>query len=57
MFQKESGLAQWYRLRTEAAKGGVRKTLIVGLARKLLIDLWRLATSGSVPQGVVMRAI
>jgi transposase len=56
MFQKESGLAVWYRARTEGAKGAVRKTLIVALARKLLIDLWRLARTGSVPPGVVMRA-
>lgn len=57
MFQKESALAVWYRARTESAKGAVRKTLIVALARKLLIDLWRLVTSGAVPGGVIMRAI
>jgi transposase len=56
MFQKESGLAAWYRARTEGAKGAVRKTLIVALARKLLSDRWRLARTGSVPPGVVMRA-
>lgn len=57
MFQKESGLAVWYRARTESAKGALRKTLIIALARKLLIDLWRLVTSGSVPGGVIMRAV
>ena len=35
MFQKESALAQWYRARTENARGS-RKTMIVALARKLL---------------------
>ena len=54
MFQKDSSLAQWYRARTENARG-TRKTLIVALARKLLIALWRLVTTGEVPQGVVLR--
>jgi transposase len=29
--------------------------MIVALARKLLIGLWRLATTGEVPEGVVLR--
>ena len=44
MFQKTSALAQWYRVRTKDAGGAVRKTLIVALARKLLISLWRQKT-------------
>ena len=32
-----------------------RKTMIVALARKLLIALWRLAREGVVPEGVAMR--
>ena len=38
MFQKDSALAQWFRARTENARGA-RKTMIVALARKLLIAL------------------
>jgi transposase len=49
-FQPQSGLAQWYRTRTEDGRGGTRKTMIVALARKLLILLWRLATTGEVPE-------
>ena len=56
MFQKDSALAQWFRARTETAARGTRKTMIVALARKLLIALWRLVTTGEVPAGVVMRA-
>src|SRR4051794_20607338 len=56
LHQKESALAQWYRARTADARGGTRKTLIVALARKLLIALWRMATTGEVPAGVVLRA-
>ncbi|MGY2847660.1 transposase [Bradyrhizobium sp. USDA 4509] len=53
-FQKDSVLAQWFRTRTENARG-TRKTMIVALARKLLIALWRLAREGVVPDGVVLR--
>jgi len=55
VFQKDSTLAQWYRTRTESA-GKKRKTMIVALARKLLIALWRLVTTGEVPAGVVLRS-
>jgi len=55
IFQKDSQLAQWYRTRTESG-GKKRKTMIIALARKLLIALWRLVTTGEVPAGVVLRA-
>jgi transposase len=54
MYQKDSALAQWYRARTEKARG-TRKPMIVALARKLLIALWRLVRQGVVPDGVVLR--
>ena len=54
MFQKDSALAQWFRARTENARGA-RKTMIVALARKLLIALWRLVREGTVPEGIVLR--
>jgi transposase len=54
-FQEGSGLAGWYRARTADARAGTRKTMIVALARKLLIALWRLVTTGEVPEGVVLR--
>src|SRR5206468_11177701 len=55
MFQKDSALAQWYRVRTADARGATRKTMIIALARKLLVALWQLVTTGAVPQGVVLR--
>ncbi len=55
IFQKASGLAQWYRCRTEAAPTR-RKTMIVALVRKLLIVFLRLVTTGAVPDGLVLRA-
>ena len=56
MFQKESALAQWYRARTAGAQGARKTTMIVALARKLLIALWRMVTTGEVPHGVVLRS-
>jgi transposase len=53
--QKDSALAEWYRKRTADARGGRRKTMIVALARKLLIALWRLATTGEMPAGLLLR--
>jgi len=56
MYQKDSALAQWFRARTENARG-TRKPMIVALARKLLIALWRLVREGVVPNGVVLRPV
>jgi transposase len=55
MFQKESALAQWYRSRAADARQGIRKSLIVAMARKLLIELWRFVTTGVTMVGVAMR--
>jgi transposase len=54
-FQPDSGLARWYRARTADARGVTRKTMIVALARKLLVALWRLVTTGETPEGVALR--
>jgi transposase len=56
LHQKGSALARWYRARTADARAGTRKTLIVALARKLLVAFWRLVTTGEAPEGVVLRA-
>ena len=55
VFQKDSALSQWFRFRTENARG-TRKTMIVALARKLLIALWRFTRTGELPEGVVLQA-
>jgi transposase len=54
MFQKDSDLARWYRTRTQDAPS-TRKSMIVALARKLLIAIWRLVTAGEIPIGVNLR--
>src|ERR1700730_6659351 len=55
LFQKDSALAQWFRSRTDGVKGARKTKMIVALARKLLIALWRMVTTGEVPHGVVLR--
>src|SRR5438874_8253844 len=57
MFQKESALALWYRTRTADSRSGTRKTMIVALARKLIIALWRFVTTGEPLEGVVSRPV
>jgi transposase len=55
MFQKDSALARWYRARTADRRKDIRKTMIVALARKLLIALWRYVTAGEPIAGAVLR--
>jgi transposase len=53
LHQKDSAMTQWYQ--ASVAAGKKRKTMVVALARKLLIALWRFVTMGDIPQGVVLR--
>ena len=46
-FQPDSALVQWFKQRTENAKGS-RKPMIVALARKLIIALWSPCECGAV---------
>jgi transposase len=55
-YQPESALAAWFRHRTQAAGGRMRKVMIVALARKLLVALWRLCREGVVPEGAALKA-
>jgi transposase len=55
LFQQDSALAEWFRSRTEGVNGARKTKMIVALARKLLIALWRMVTTGEVPHGVVLR--
>jgi len=54
-FQPDSALARWFYARTADGRKKTRKTMIVALARKLLIALWRLVTTGEIPTGVMLR--
>jgi transposase len=53
-YQPTSNLACWYHQRTGTQRNA-RKPMIVALARKLLIALWRMAGTGEAPQCWVLR--
>src|SRR6202008_840898 len=55
--RRDQGLAKAgnARPRTADRRGATRKTMIVALARKLLIALWRFVTTGETLEGVVLR--
>jgi transposase len=53
-WQPESRLAHWFQERTQGASGRMRRVMIVAMARKLLVSLWRYATTGLVPHGAVV---
>ena len=53
--ENNSALAKWYQARTADHRGATRKTMIVALARKLLIALWRFVTIGEPLDGVTLR--
>jgi transposase len=54
--QPTSALSLWFRERVRRVGGRIRKTLILALARKLLVALWRYTTAGVVIEGAVMKA-
>jgi transposase len=55
IFQKDSRLVRWFRARTADGRSTTRKTMIVALARKLLIALWRLVTTGEMTEDIKLR--
>ena len=54
-YQPDSAQVRWFRERISGTGRRVRKVVVVALARKLLIALWRFATQGVVPEGAVMK--
>jgi transposase len=55
-WQPDSALSVWFRARVGAMGGRIRKIMIVALARKLLVALWRYVTDGVVPEGAKLKA-
>ncbi len=53
-FQPQSKLSCWFNKRF--AQGGTRMRRI-GVARKLLIELWRYLKDGMVPEGAYLKAM
>jgi transposase len=53
-YQPGSAIVDWFRSRLAGDTRRMRKVMVVALARKLLIALWRFATQGVVPEGAVL---
>ena len=54
-FQPNSELSKWYQRRFGSGSKRVRKTGIVALARKLMIELWRFLETGVIPEGAELK--
>ncbi len=54
--QPGSALARWFHERVAGAKGRMRRIMLVAMARKLIVSLWRYVTCGTVPKGAVLKA-
>src|SRR5499426_3031394 len=52
--QPKSAIAQWFVQRTEGQNGRIKRIMIVAVARKLAIALWRYLEQGLVPQGATL---
>ena len=54
-YQPGAAQVAWFRDRVGSTGRRIRKVMVVALARKLLIALWRFVMDGVVPQGAVMK--
>jgi hypothetical protein len=54
--QPDSALSLWFTDRVKRNGGRLKRTTIVAMARKLLVALWRYATSGVVIEGAILKA-
>ena len=52
--QPKSAIAQWFVQRTDGQSGRIKRIMIVAVARKLAIALWRYLEQGLVPQGAIL---
>jgi transposase len=50
-YQPESALSRWFRQRTAGQSGVVWRKMLVALARKLIVMLWRYVRFGVIPEG------
>ena len=54
--QPGSALARWFHERVAGARGRMRRIMPVAMARKLIVSLWRYVTTGTAPEGAVLKA-
>lgn len=54
-YQPESRLSRWFHERVGTTRGRFKRIMIVALARKLIVALWRYLTTGLIPEGALAR--
>jgi transposase len=52
--QPKSAITRWFVQRTAGQSGRIRRIMIIAVARKLAIALWRFLEQGLVPQGAML---
>jgi transposase len=55
-YQPESALTRWFEEKYGHGTSRMRRTGIVAVARKLLVDLWRYLETGALPEGAVTQS-
>jgi transposase len=55
-YQPESAITQWFKRRTQGASKRGKRILIVAVARRLAIALWRYLSRGEIPEGAILKA-
>ena len=55
-FQPDSALTRWYQARFGGGGAVARRIGIVALARRVIIALWRYATTGVLPEGALLKS-
>lgn len=53
--QPDSALTQWFLAKVKGQGARIRRIAVVGLARKLLIALWRYVREGVIPEAAVLK--
>ena len=53
--QPNSALSRWFQHKVKGASARGKRVLIVALARKLLVALWRYVSAGVLPEGAVLK--
>jgi transposase len=52
-YQPDSALTKWYEERAAGQSPRIRRIMLVALARKLIVALWRYVEIGLIPAGAV----
>jgi transposase len=54
-YQPASSLTRWFKERSQGGSPRLKHIMIVALARKLLVALWRFTRDGLIPSGALLK--